>query len=329
MLIYNINKTNEQINNISSLTDITVKENNQSFYWIAINNNILDKNELFSLQSYFNLHALAIEDVFHADKQIVKYENYHENQFIVLKTIKLINNSIVIKSVIIFVSKSLIISIYNKDCNMLIQKYVKNLYQYDAYSILYYIFDDVVDDIYEIIQFIQNKSALLNNQVFQLSNKISDNILEDLYKIKHNITRIRHEVVPMKSVIDSIMTYVNKLYLSEFQEKNVNNDILLHFQDIKSHIKSLILILDSIEHSLNDMLTLCLAKISIQQNIDMRRISALACLFAIPTLVAGIYGMNFEHMPELHWTFGYPILIILLIIILYIVYLQFKRNNWL
>jgi magnesium transporter len=102
-----------------------------------------------------------------------------------------------------------------------------------------------------------------------------------------------------------------------------------YLRDVDDHLRRVTQQVEGDDELLDSILDANLTRVSVQQNEDMRKISAYAALFAVPTAVAGIYGMNFDHMPELHWTFGYPMALTLMVVVVFALYRAFKRSGWL
>ena len=109
----------------------------------------------------------------------------------------------------------------------------------------------------------------------------------------------------------------------------VAEDIREYFRDVDDHVSQVVEQVASFDDLLNTLVSANLAQVSVGQNEDMRKISAWVALAAVPTMVAGIYGMNFDHMPELHWRFGYPLVVGLVLLVCVGLYRSFKRNGWL
>jgi magnesium transporter len=109
----------------------------------------------------------------------------------------------------------------------------------------------------------------------------------------------------------------------------VTDDTAAYFRDVADHLQRVAEVVDNLDQLLSTAFDASLARISVQQNEDMRKISAGAALIVVPTLIAGVYGMNFDHMPELHWTYGYPFALALMVSVSVGLFMWFKKSGWL
>jgi magnesium transporter len=109
----------------------------------------------------------------------------------------------------------------------------------------------------------------------------------------------------------------------------VDPDIAKYLRDVHDHLTQVAERITTLCEVTDTALSLTLAQTGVQQNSDMRRISAIGALIAVPIGIVGVYGMNFDHMPELHWTFGYPLVILGIIVVCVVIYRAFRRNGWL
>ncbi len=162
------------------------------------------------------------------------------------------------------------------------------------------------------------RTAELEDQVF--SDVDDDDVTTDIYRLKRAIADGRRRLLPV----------INRLSLvTEVDDAELGEDAVAHLERIEAGFRRVADALDTDDRLLGDMLTAQMTLVQVQQNGDMRRISAYAALITVPTLIAGIYGMNFDHMPELHWLLGYPASLALMLVVVLLLRRAFRRSGWL
>ena len=182
---------------------------------------------------------------------------------------------------------------------------------------LHAIVDKVVDDYEPVLAGIEDDIEELEEQVFSPDRK---NPTERIYKLKREVLEMHRATAPLAEPL--------KKLASGFYEV-VHKDIHEYFRDVYDHVLRANETVDGFREMLNGILDANAAQVGVRQNDDMRKISAWVAIAAVPTAIAGIYGMNFEHMPELTWTFGYPAALLLMLAVCVLLYRRFKRAGWL
>jgi magnesium transporter len=157
----------------------------------------------------------------------------------------------------------------------------------------------------------------VEGEVFSESRR---NPAERIYRIKREVLSFDEAVGPLPEEIDR---------LARGQHSLIQNEMLPYFRDVQDHLLRLVRQLEDFRDLLTSILTANLTQISVRQNDDMRRISAWAAILAVPTSIAGIYGMNFENMPELSWRFGYPVVLSVILTICLGLFRYFRKIGWL
>jgi magnesium transporter len=146
------------------------------------------------------------------------------------------------------------------------------------------------------------------------------NPTERIYKLKREVLEMHRATAPLVDPLDKLASGYYEI---------VHEDIHEYFRDVYDHVLRTNETVEGFREMLNGILDANAAQVGVRQNDDMRKISAWVAIAAVPTAIAGIYGMNFEHMPELHWTFGYPMALLLMAVICFGLWRQFKRVGWL
>jgi magnesium transporter len=142
---------------------------------------------------------------------------------------------------------------------------------------------------------------------------------ERIYKLSREVLEFRRATFPLSEMLDRLAD----------EPSPVHEHLEGRFREERAHLLHLVEGADGLGNLLSNVLQANLTEVSVRQNDDMRQISAWVAIWAIPTLIAGIYGMNFEHMPELDWTFGYPLALVVMFVICLLVYRGFRRSGWL
>jgi magnesium transporter len=184
-------------------------------------------------------------------------------------------------------------------------------------AVLHAIADYVVDSYLDVTDAVETDIDEMEEQVFSSRNSVS---AEQIYMMKHEITELRRAVIPLGTPLRRLVEGVTPL---------VNNEVRLYFRDVEDHQTTVAERITAYDELLTSLVHAALAKITLQQNTDMRKISAWVAIIAVPTMVAGIYGMNFDYMPELHWKLGYPLVIAVVLIACTVLYRVFRQNRWL
>jgi magnesium transporter len=182
---------------------------------------------------------------------------------------------------------------------------------------LHAIVDRVVDDYAVVVRSLNTDIDEIERQVFSDER---ENHAQRIYRLKVEAVEFRQAVIGLDDPLDALAT----------GKVTEADPVLLHyFRNVHDHLLRVAQRVEAIDNLLNSALTANLAQLGVRQNEDMRRISAWVAIIAVPTMIAGIYGMNFEHMPELGWAMGYPFALVLMAVLCGGLYVMFRRRNWL
>jgi magnesium transporter len=292
-----------------------------AFTWIGLFEPTEDEFE--SIRSEFDLHPLAVEDAIHAHER-PKLEIYGEMVFIVLKTARYVDPTEVIKlgEILIFLGYDYIITVRHGEASELgeVRRRLEEnpeLLQHGPGAVLHAIVDRVVDDYAPAIAGLGEDIDQVEDQVFSGS---STNAAERIYKLKREVLQFAHAVGPLVDPVDR---------LARGKYGVIHPNVRTYFRDVNDHLLRAHDQLEGFRDLLTSVLQANLTQVGVRQNEDMRKISAYVAMAAVPTLIAGIYGMNFEHMPELSWELGYPMALVLMASIVGALFWRFKRAGWL
>jgi magnesium transporter len=292
------------------------------FVWIGLKEPT--EEEFDSVSQEFHLHELAVEDAIKAHQR-PKIEIYDETVFMVLKTARYHDDTetVEIGEILLFVGDGFIVTVRHGSASELHDVRLKTEKREDLLrcgpgAVLHAIIDRVVDDYEPVLAGIEDDIEELEEEVFSPARR---NPTERIYKLKR-------EVLEMHRATSPLVDPLQKLASAHYGDL-VHDQIREYFRDVLDHVLRANETIDGFREMLNGILDANAAQVGVRQNDDMRKISAWVAIAAVPTAIAGIYGMNFEHMPELTWTFGYPAALLLMAIICLLLYRRFKRAGWL
>jgi magnesium transporter len=292
-----------------------------AFTWIGLYEPT--EEEFDSIRREFDLHELAVEDAIHAHQR-PKLEVYGDMVFIVLKTARYVDPEEVVRlgEILIFLGEDYIITVRHGEASEL--KDVRHSLERDPEllahgpgAVLHAIVDKVVDDYGPAIAGLGNDIDEIENTVFSGERA---NPAERIYKLKREVLEFSHAAGPLVDPVDR---------LSKGYYEVIHPEVRTYFRDVNDHLIRAHEQLENFRDLLTAVLSANLAQVTVRQNEDVRRITAIVAILAVPTAIAGLYGMNFEHMPELEWTFGYPLVLVVMATVCFTLYRYFKRVGWL
>lgn len=306
---------NVDIENISEILQQTDK-----FVWIGLHE---PGTELLAkLQKQFGLHDLAIEDT-HRAHQRPKIEAYGETLFIVLRTVQMHDKKIDLGETHFFVGKNFIITVRHGSSLAYTDVRTRcestpHLLQKGPGFALYAVMDAIVDQYFPVIDALGEDLEDLEEKIFDET--FRRETTSQIYHLKHQLLDVKRSVSPLIDICNRLMRFDLKLIEEETRP---------YFRDVYDHSIRINEMVDNSRDLLSTALEANLSLISISQNEVSKRFAGWAAIIGIPTMVAGVYGMNFKHMPELDWQLGYPVIMILTLGTCVGLYIHFKRSGWL
>ena len=292
-----------------------------AFVWIGIHEPT--EHEFDSLKREFELHELAVEDAIKAHQR-PKLEIYGDMLFVVLKTARYVDDEEVVEfgEILIFLGEDFIITVRHGEASELHgvrQRLEKNteLLRCGPGAVLHAIVDRVVDDYQPALAGLEEDVDEVEREVFSTERT---NPAERIYKLKR-------EVQEFNQATASLVDPVNRLAHGSY--KLIPEQVHTYFRDVYDHLVRVHEQLETYRDLLTGVLQANLTQVTVRQNEDVRKISAIVAILAVPTALAGIYGMNFDHMPELRWELGYPAVLLAMLTLCTALYRYFKRVGWL
>jgi len=306
---------------------LTRARRGDGFVWIGL----FEPNEqqLAVIGSEFGLHQLALEDATEAHQR-PKLERYGETLFAVLKTVRYVPHgdltatSEVVESgeVMVFCGPGFVITVRHGDHGELtglrqeLEKEPPRLAAGPG-GVLHAITDHVVDSYLAVADAVQADIDLIEIEMF--SPRGWRNI-DRVYQLKREVLELKRAVAPLTGPMRALSTLRHPL---------IGDETRNYFRDVDDHLLRVKEQVVSFDELLSSILQAGLAQVQVSENDDMRRISAWVAILAVPTLIAGVYGMNFDNMPETTWEYGYYAVLALMVTACTVLYLLFKRNRWL
>ncbi|MEU2388699.1 magnesium/cobalt transporter CorA [Streptomyces sp. NPDC012461] len=298
------------------------------FVWIGLHEPDPDEFDLVARE--FGLHPLAVEDALKAHQR-PKLEVYDDSLFVVLKPVAYEAESDAVSSgeIMIFLGDGFVVTVRHGESAPLAAvrgrlEHEPELLGKGPTSVLYAISDATVDHYLEVAVELQNDLEELETEVFDPEGGGSRHTASRIYTFKRQILEFRRATGPLTMP----MTRLAGIGTFGAGVPFVSDRARPFFRDVQDHLTRVNDSVEGLDRLVSDILSAHLAQMSVRQNDDMRKISAWAAMAVVPTMIAGIYGMNFEHMPELSWPGAYPALIALMVVLEVLLYRMFKRRGW-
>jgi magnesium transporter len=288
------------------------------WYWVDFSEPT--DEEVKHLKETFHFHPLAIEDCVYK-LQRPKLDYYGDYTFFVTHTVKEFGRDIVKEELNFFIGDHYVISFHSQpviEVNLVWDRLIsqKSFDQWDPYFVFYDILDKIVDNYFPIIYKIEDELDKLEDNT---QNKSMDRLMNELFDIRSMLLSLRHTVNPMR---DLLYRMLNSHHLKGVRERRE------YFSDIYDHLLKLTEMVMSNREVTTDIRDSYLSLNSHQTNNVMKVLTIITSIFAPLTFIAGIYGMNFEHMPELTWNYGYFFVLGLMVITGIVMFLWFKKMKW-
>jgi magnesium transporter len=291
-----------------------------AFVWIGLYEPT--EEEFESVRREFDLHELAVEDAINAHQR-PKLEAYGDSLFVVLKPTRYRadDGELEFGEILIFLGEGFIITVRHGEAPLHdVRVRTENrpdLLQCGPGAALYAIVDWIVDNYQPVVAELDRHVGDLERAVFSPT---PTNTAERIYDLKRDALELHAAIVPLAEPLDR---------LARGRHELIPESLRAYFRDVHDHLLRVIAQVESCRDLLTSVLAANMTQVTVRQNEDMRRISAWGAIILAPTLIAAVYGMNFKHMPELKWTFGYPLALGLILVVCFALYRYFRRIGWL
>jgi magnesium transporter len=291
------------------------------FVWVGLHEPT--EKELATVEEEFGLHRLAVEDAFNAHQR-PKLERYGDTLFLTLKSLWYVDAEDAVETgeINMFVGDDFVISVRHGSGSELHTarrdlEARTTVLTHGPSAVVYAVCDRVVDGYLSVMASLEEDVDEVETSVF------SDQRTNDsarIYTLKREIAEARRAVLPLREPMRRF---------GAGAVPGIHEDAAPFFRDVLDHLTKVAETVDGLDQLLSTAFDAHLAQIQVTQNEDMRKISAGVGLIVVPTLIAGVYGMNFEHMPELAWSLGYPFALGLMVLTVGALWVFFKRSGWL
>jgi len=290
------------------------------FVWVALRD--ATDGELDKMQEEFGLHDLAIEDARHGHQR-PKIEEYGETLFVVMHLVEVVHPELTVGEISIFAGHNFILSVRNHSSRSLLGVRERcqrepELLRLGSGFVLYALMDAVVDLYFPVIDDLESQLESIEEFLFDKGKSLTN--IEQLYELKRKVAVLKHAVTPMMEATGK---------LSGGRVPPVCTTTQHYFRDVYDHLSRINATIDAMRDTITTAILVCQSTVAIEQNVINKRLAAWAAIFAIATVFTGIWGMNFQHMPELQWGYGYPVALLIIIAACGFLYLRFKRSGWL
>ena len=310
----------KRIDNITVEEISDYLEQQNCFVWVALKD--AEPGELEQMQHEFGLHELAVEDA-HAGHQRPKIEEYGDSLFAVMHTVEMVDDELHVGEVDVFVGENYVLSTRNRCSQGFLgvrarcEREPHHLVQGSAF-VFYALMDAVVDRYFPVMVALETELEIIEDQIFTKGSQRAN--IERLYALKRKVTLLKHAVAPL-------LEAVGKLDGGRVPPIVANTKD--YFRDVHDHLYRINTSIDAIRDTIGTAIQVNLSMVSIDENEVNKRLAAWAAIFAVATAFVGIWGMNFEHMPELKWKYGYPVALGVVTVICFYLHYRFKKSGWL
>jgi magnesium transporter len=292
----------------------------ECFVWVALRD--ATEAELEEMQEEFDLHELAVEDARHGHQR-PKIEEYGDSLFVVIHTIEVAGDELKAGEIHVFAGPNYVLSVRHRtergflDVRARAEREPELLRNGSGY-VLYALMDAIVDRYFPVLDAVEIELERVEEKLFMPGASPRQNI-EALYYVKQKLTTMRHATVPLQE---------NAGKLFGGRVPGVCAGLTEYFRDVYDHLVRINQSIEAARETVNTAIQVALAMVNMGHGEVTKRLAAYAALVAVPTMIAGVYGMNFEHMPELKWHIGYPISIAMMVAIDVFLFFRFRKAGW-
>jgi magnesium transporter len=290
------------------------------FAWIGLYEP--SEEEFASVTGEFELHPLAVEDAVKAHQR-PKVEHYGEAIFVVLKSVRYLEDSKIVEfgEIHAFLGENFLVTVRHGEASALgdVRRRMESepaLLRLGPAAILYAIMDKVVDDYTPVAGGLESDIDEIETEVFGGNPRVS----RRTYEVSREVLQFYRATRPLAEVLE---------HLLGMEAYGLGGELKKYLRDVRDHTLRITEQVEGFRELLSNILSVNLTMVSVNQNDEVKKISAWAAILVVPTIITGIYGMNFEYMPELAWTSGYPFALALMVVLSVLLYGGFKRSGWL
>ena len=309
------------------LCDIPVEDiseylkQDDTFVWVALRDPA--PADITLMQEEFGLHELAVEDALRGHQR-PKLEEYGDSLFVVVQIVELAGDELTVGQLAVFAGENYVLSVRRDASQGFLGVRARaerepHQLKKGAGFVLYALVDAVVDRYFPVVDMLESELESIEDHIFGMQGKQRANV-ERLYELKRKAQTLRHAVVPL-------MDAVGRLYGGRVP--GVVLETQDYFRDVHDHLYRIAGRLDAVRDTINTAIQVTLSMVAIEENEVSKKLASYAAIFAVFTAFAGVWGMNFEFMPELKWKWGYPLALLTMVGVCAYLYRRFKKAGWL
>ncbi len=291
-----------------------------TFVWVALRDP--DAGELQALQGAFDLHDLAVEDAVRGHQR-PKLEEYGPSLFLVVHTVDMADGDLELGEMAVFAGANYVLTVRSgagqdfRSVRERCEREPELLRQGPAF-VVYALMDAVVDRYFPVAEALEAELESLEQDIFEADSPRHS--VERLYQLKRRVNRLRHAVVPLLEATGRLHGGRVPALCAGMQN---------YFRDVHDHLQRIGATVEHIRETIVTAMQMSLSMAAMEETEVNKRLAAWAAIFAVATVLAGIWGMNFEHMPELDWRFGYPAALLVMVGVCGYLFYRFRRARWL
>ncbi|MEY2933706.1 MAG: magnesium and cobalt transport protein CorA [Pseudomonadota bacterium] len=295
-------------------------EQDDSFVWVALKDPTPE--ELAIVQRQFGLHELAVEDALQGHQR-PKIQEYGDSLFFVVPMVDLVHGELLMGEVDVFVGPHYVVSVRNRSEQGFLgvrsrAELEPHLLRQGSAFVAYALLDAVVDRYFPVLEALEAELEQIERQIFTRDAGRSN--IERLYVLKGKVGELRHAVGPLMEALGKLTGSRVPRLCAPSQE---------YFRNVYDHLRRISSATESIRDTISTAIQVNLSMVTIDESEVTKRLAAWAAIVAVIPALAGIWGMNFSHMPDLHWTYGYPMSLGLMLSVCAFLYFRFRAAKWL
>jgi len=309
------------------LSDIPVEDISEylklpdTFVWVALHD--ATPHEMAKMQEEFGLHELAVEDTARGHRR-PKMEEYGDSLFVIVQMVGLAGDELTVGEVAVFAGPNYVLSVRSGTAQGFLgvrARAEREPHQLKKGSgfVLYALVDAIVDRYFPVVDMLESELESIEDHIFGRQVEQRTNV-ERLYELKRKAMVLRHAVVPLTDALERLHGGRVPALALETQD---------YFRDVHDHLQRISGRLDTVRDTINTAIQVTLSMVTIDESEVNKRLAAWAAIFAVFTAFAGVWGMNFEFMPELKWKYGYPLAVLTMVVVCGGLYYRFKKSGWL
>lgn len=294
----------------------------ECFVWVGLKEP--SPGELSIMQKEFGLHDLAVEDA-RKGHQRPKIEEYGDSLFVVLHVIELnAEGELELGEVDVFIGPNYVLSVRTHAMHGFHEVRARcerepHLLKHGSAFVLYALMDSVVDRYFPILEALETELVRIEDGIFE-KGASARKLIEELYKLKRRLMRLQQAVSPLLEATSKLVGGRTPHICTGMQD---------YYRDVYDHLLRIVKVVEGRREMVTTAIQVNLAMISVSESETTKRLASYAALFAVPTMIAGIYGMNFDFMPELRWRYGYVAAVASMVVVDVLLWWRFRRAGWL